>query len=137
MPLRHTALYVQARGRRPPAWGPEGIPAVTDEKLARQFPELAVLSAMAHGDADVATAVALAEIAAAAALGSESDKRALNLDLIETTWRRPTSAPLPFRSPAKYSRLMASAAGSGGSAGLPGASGGMLGDAKAGFGGVR
>jgi hypothetical protein len=29
--------------------GPDGIPVVTDETLARQFPELAVLSVMAHG----------------------------------------------------------------------------------------
>jgi hypothetical protein len=44
-----------------------------------------VLSVMAHGsDADVATAVAVAEIAAAAAHGLESDKQALYLDLIET-----------------------------------------------------
>jgi hypothetical protein len=65
--------------------GPDGIPVVTDETLARQFPELAVLSVMAHGsDADVVTAVAVAEIAAAAAHGLESDKQALYLDLIET-----------------------------------------------------
>ncbi|MBN1611737.1 MAG: hypothetical protein JW940_34205 [Polyangiaceae bacterium] len=57
---------------------------VTDETLARHFPELAVLSVMAHGHADVVTALAVAEIAAAVALGLESDKQALYLDLIET-----------------------------------------------------
>jgi hypothetical protein len=39
---------------------------------------------MAHGHADVTTALAVAEIAAAAVLGLESDKQALYLDLIET-----------------------------------------------------
>ena len=64
--------------------GPDGIPVVTDEALARRFPELAVLSVMAHGEGNVETAVTVARVAAAAATELDSDKQALYLDLIET-----------------------------------------------------
>jgi hypothetical protein len=63
--------------------GPKGVPVVTDAQRARRFPELAVLSVMAHGQGDVETAVNIAQVAAAAASDLESDKQALYLDLIE------------------------------------------------------
>jgi hypothetical protein len=63
--------------------GPKGVPAVTDEQQARRFPELAILSIMAHGQGDVETAVNIAQVAAAAASDLDSDKQALYLDLIE------------------------------------------------------
>lgn len=46
--------------------GPEGIPVVTDAELARREPELAILSALAHGRGDDATAIAVARAAASA-----------------------------------------------------------------------
>ncbi len=64
--------------------GPQGVPVVTDPELACQFPELAVLSAMAHGKGDVQTAVNIAKVAAAAAVGLDPDSQAVYLDLIET-----------------------------------------------------
>lgn len=63
--------------------GPEGVPVVTDAEKARRFPELAVLSVMAHGHGDVQTAVNIAQVAAAAAVDLDSDNQALYFDLIE------------------------------------------------------
>lgn len=51
--------------------GPSGVPIVTDEDVATHDPELAVLSAMAHGhdsDPDIAVRIALAATAASARL---------------------------------------------------------------------
>jgi len=64
--------------------GPEGVPVVTDSEKARQLPELAVLSVMAHGKGDVQTAVNIAQVASAAATGLAGDQQALYLDLIES-----------------------------------------------------
>jgi hypothetical protein len=64
--------------------GPEGVPVVTDSHRARQFPELAVLSVIAHGQGDVQTAVNIAQVAAAAAADLDSDNQALYFDLIES-----------------------------------------------------
>ncbi len=67
--------------------GPKGVPLVTDPQKAQRFPELAVMSVMAHGRGDVQTAVKLATLAAQAAQATESldpDTQALYLDLIET-----------------------------------------------------
>jgi len=63
--------------------GPDGVPIVTDAGKAQRFPELAVLSVMAHGQGDVQIAVNIAQVAAAAAADLASDKQALYLDLIE------------------------------------------------------
>ena len=64
--------------------GPDGMPVVTDAAKARRFPELALLSVMAHGHGDVQTAVNIAKVAAAAASDLASDNQALYLDLIES-----------------------------------------------------
>jgi hypothetical protein len=64
--------------------GPEGVPVVTDADTAHRFPELALLSVMAHGSGDVQTAVNIATVAAAAASDLASDNKALYLDLIES-----------------------------------------------------
>jgi len=64
--------------------GPDGMPVVTDAAKARRFPELALLSVMAHGQGDVQTAVNIARVAAAAASDLASDNQALYLDLIES-----------------------------------------------------
>jgi hypothetical protein len=63
--------------------GPEGVPIVSDALQARRFPELAVLSVMAHGHGDPNTAVNIAKLAAAAASDLDSDRQTLYLDLIE------------------------------------------------------
>jgi hypothetical protein len=63
--------------------GPEGVPVITDPERARQDPELAVLSVMAHGQGDVDTAVQIALSAASATVELEPDTRVLYFDLIE------------------------------------------------------
>lgn len=52
---------------------PQGVPLVTDEQQAAADPELAVLSAMAHGaDADHDTAVRIALAAQSGSLGLDA-----------------------------------------------------------------
>lgn len=63
--------------------GPPGIPVITDPERAIRAPELGVLSAMAHGQGDVETAVKIA-LAAVKGVGSLSEDRAMiYCDLIE------------------------------------------------------
>jgi hypothetical protein len=71
-------------GFRPYVIGPDVVPKVTDPEEAARDPQLAVLSAAAHGEGDVDTAVqiALAAGAATARLPSE-DQRLLYWGLIE------------------------------------------------------
>jgi hypothetical protein len=64
--------------------GPEGVPIISDLDQAKRYPELAVMSVMAHGRGDVETAVNLATLAAQAAQGLDADMQALYLDLIES-----------------------------------------------------
>jgi hypothetical protein len=63
--------------------GPRGVPVITDPERAKQDPELAVLSVMAHGRGDVETAVQIALSAATGAAPLEEDRRVLYFDLIE------------------------------------------------------
>jgi hypothetical protein len=63
--------------------GPSCIPQVTDEALARENPELAVLSAMAHGiKADPARALEIARAARHASAGLDAERADLYVDLI-------------------------------------------------------
>jgi hypothetical protein len=63
--------------------GPSGIPEVTDEAIARADPELAVLSAMAHGkDPDAAKSVRIALAAQLASVDLDDDRSTLYCDLI-------------------------------------------------------
>lgn len=63
--------------------GPSAIPEVTDEAEARLNPELAVLSAMAHGkDTDARRAAQIAEAAQAATIALDADRSKLYFDLI-------------------------------------------------------
>lgn len=64
--------------------GPQGVPIITDPERARQDPELAVLSVMAHGRGDVETAVQIALSALAGSEPLDEDTRVLYFDLIET-----------------------------------------------------
>jgi len=57
---------------RPLVLGPEAIPVIVDEKAAREDPELAVLSAIAHGrNEEVGEAIARAVLSAAQGLDDE------------------------------------------------------------------
>jgi hypothetical protein len=60
--------------------GPSGVPVMTDIHEAQARPELAVLSAMAHGETEVGLDVALAAFAASE--GLDADRSALYYDLV-------------------------------------------------------
>jgi len=59
--------------------GPDAIPVLTDKQAARQDPELAVLSAMAHGRAELGKTIAQTVLAAVE--GLEAEKVRLYVDL--------------------------------------------------------
>ncbi|TKC97972.1 hypothetical protein [Polyangium fumosum] len=61
--------------------GPQGIPVVTEEAAAHERPELAVLSAMAHGRTDVGLDVAIAAIAGSAGI-ADPDRKAIYMDVV-------------------------------------------------------
>lgn len=64
--------------------GPNEVPAVMDVAVAKANPELAVVSAIAHGrDADIQRAVAIAAAATGAALSVEGERGLLYYDLIK------------------------------------------------------
>jgi hypothetical protein len=66
--------------------GPSAIPQVTEETRARENPELAVLSAMAHGrDADPRRAIEIALAAQKASVGLDGDRSKIYCDLIMTS----------------------------------------------------
>ena len=65
--------------------GPDGIPKVVDRRWARREPQLAVLSVMAHGRGDVATAAAIGSAAARAILPFTKEQRLLYSLLIEAS----------------------------------------------------
>jgi hypothetical protein len=56
---------------RPPVLGRAAVPIVTDPAEAARRPELAVLSAMAHGESDLGAAIAAAVLPAVAGLGDD------------------------------------------------------------------
>ncbi|WP_438033905.1 hypothetical protein [Sorangium sp. So ce204] len=60
--------------------GPQGVPVVTDAEQAKAAPEVAVLSAMAHGQSEAA--VAIGEAFFAAAPGLDEERRAVYGDLV-------------------------------------------------------
>ena len=60
--------------------GPQAVPVVSDAAEAARDPELAVLSAMAHGQGDAASRIALAALAAAGTL--DDDRAMLYWDLV-------------------------------------------------------
>jgi hypothetical protein len=63
--------------------GPSGVPEITDEGEARANPELAVLSAMAHGrDRNIQRSACIAMSAQIATAGLDADRSGLYFDLI-------------------------------------------------------
>jgi hypothetical protein len=65
--------------------GPDGIPKVTDRRWARREPQLAVLSAMAHGRGEVKTAAAIGSAAARAIWRFGKEQRLLYSLLIQAS----------------------------------------------------
>ncbi|HEX3757393.1 MAG TPA: hypothetical protein VHW23_01745 [Kofleriaceae bacterium] len=63
--------------------GPQDIPKLTDREQAMREPQLAVLSVVAHGNGDFATAVSIGRAAVDASLALPEDQRVLYSALIE------------------------------------------------------
>jgi hypothetical protein len=83
--------------------GPAGVPEITDVEQARNDPELAVLSAMAHGlDADIGKSVQIAMAAQQASLGLDEDRLKLYFDLVFNALSEAARRELRTMDPAKY-----------------------------------
>jgi hypothetical protein len=83
--------------------GPSGVPEVTDEEQARLDPELAVLSAMAHGqDVDADKTLRIAVAAMAASVGLDAERSTLYFDLVVTSLSEAARKALQSMDPAKY-----------------------------------
>lgn len=83
--------------------GPSGVPEVTDAAAACADPELAVLSAMAHGqDADAAKALRIAVAALAASVGLDAERSTLYFDLVAASLSEAARKALQSMDPAKY-----------------------------------
>jgi hypothetical protein len=83
--------------------GPSGVPEITDEGQARDDPELAVLSAMAHGrDADHGKAAQIALAAQMASVGLDEDRSRLYFDSVLASLSEPARTELRSMDPAKY-----------------------------------
>lgn len=83
--------------------GPSGVPEIIDDDVARADPELAVLSAMAHGqDADFGKAARIASAAHAASLGLDADRSRLYVDLVLSSLSEAVRMELQAMDPAKY-----------------------------------
>jgi hypothetical protein len=65
--------------------GPDGVPVVSDAGVASAEPELAVLSAMAHGAEEPETAARIAFAGLSASLGLEDERALLYSDLIRNS----------------------------------------------------
>jgi hypothetical protein len=62
--------------------GPEAVPAILDVAVAKRAPELAVLSAVAHGHDDPDRAVQIANAALATCVGLDREREVLYSDLV-------------------------------------------------------
>lgn len=83
--------------------GPSGVPVVTDEAQAQSDPELAVLSAMAHGqDADTEKSVRIALAAESAVAGLDPDRSKLYFDLVRRSLSEAARRALQAMDPRKY-----------------------------------
>ncbi len=83
--------------------GPSGVPVIEDESRARADPELAVLSAMAHGrsrNPSAALRVAIAAMGASAGLDPERSR--LYFDLVAASLSDAARKALQAMDPAKY-----------------------------------
>jgi len=83
--------------------GPSCVPEIIDAAQARQDPELAVLSAMAHGQsADVGKSLQIALAASFASAGLDAERSKLYFDLILTSLTEAARQALQAMNPAKY-----------------------------------
>ncbi len=83
--------------------GPSGVPEVADTAQARADPELAVLSAIAHGgDPDSRKAARIADTARDATQALDADRRRLYLDLVLASLSEAAKRELKAMDPAKY-----------------------------------
>ncbi len=92
-------------GNRWTPWvmGPSAVPEIRDEVQARDDPELAVLSAMAHGqDTDTRKAAQIARSAQLASLGLDADRGRLYFDLVANALSEAARRALQTMDPAKY-----------------------------------
>jgi hypothetical protein len=88
---------------RPLVLGPAGVPFVTDPEVANRDPELAVLSAMAHGtDPDADKALQIAVVAMAASVGLDPQRSLLYYDLVVASLGEAARKALQAMDPAKY-----------------------------------
>jgi hypothetical protein len=88
---------------RPLVLSPSGVPEIIDEVQARADPELAVLSAMAHGrDQDVSKAVRIALAAELAGQGLDEKRWGMYLDLVFASLSEAAQRELRAMNPAKY-----------------------------------
>jgi Domain of unknown function (DUF4351) len=92
-------------GNRFTPWvlGPDNVPEVTDEIKAKEDPELAILSAVAHGgDADAEKAMQIARVAEAALRGLDTEREALYRDMLDQALSEVARRALQSMNPAKY-----------------------------------
>ena len=83
--------------------GPSGVPEVTDQARATADPELAVLSAMAHGkDRDVDKALRIAVAAVTASLRLDPARSKMYFDLVAGSLSDAARKGLQAMDPAKY-----------------------------------
>lgn len=87
----------------PVVLGPSGVPEVIDEAQAEADPELAVLSAMAHGkDEDPGKSARIAAAAQLATLRLDADRAKLYFDLVMHSLSEAARRALQTMNPAKY-----------------------------------
>lgn len=83
--------------------GPSGVPEITDNERAIEDPELAVLSAMAHGhDPDTAKAVRIALLAQLASLPLDAERSTLYCDLVLNALPEAARRALQTMNASKY-----------------------------------
>jgi hypothetical protein len=83
--------------------GPSGVPTVTDTARALADPELAVLSAMAHGGSDdTRLAAQIAHAAIAASIGLDPDRSVLDFDMVLASLSEAARNSLQAMDPANY-----------------------------------
>jgi hypothetical protein len=88
---------------KPWVLGPSGVPEIQDDEQAAADPELAVLSAMAHGgDGDVAKAARIADVAQSASLQLDAGRARLYVDLVFHSLSEAARRALRNMNPAKY-----------------------------------
>jgi hypothetical protein len=92
-------------GNRFTPWvvGPSGVPEVLEPAQAAAAPELAVLSAMAHGQsADTDKALQIAIVALLASQGLDADRAMLYCDMVYASLGEAARKSLQVMDPAKY-----------------------------------